>query len=80
MACLDMPTQQDMLRRDVDLLGQQVRVVLVGFSPLDAEYDRLQQFNQLREFAAAALPIVQATLRDTLGDPWCQPRMNTASS
>ncbi|CAE7310082.1 unnamed protein product [Symbiodinium microadriaticum] len=31
-----------------------VRVVLVGFSPLDAEY---------------------ATLRDTLGDPWCQPRV-----
>ena len=49
-----MPTQQERLRRDVDLLGQQFRVVLVGYTPLDAEYDRLQQSNQLREFTATA--------------------------
>ena len=49
-----MPTQQERLRRDVDLLGQQFRVVLVGYTPLDAEYDRLQPSNQLREFTATA--------------------------
>ena len=67
-----MPTQQDLIRRDVDLLAQQYRVVLVNFTCLDAEYERLQGSNELREFTAAALPLVQTALREALGDVWCQ--------
>ena len=55
-------------------------MVLVGFMPLDAEYDRLHQANQLREFTTSAIPVVQATLRTALGDPWCQPRLAPASA
>ena len=62
-----MPTQQEVLRREIDLLGQQYRVVLVGVHPLDAEYDRLQSANQLRDFTAAAIPLAQTTLRAALG-------------
>ena len=53
-----MPTQQEVLHRDVDVLGQQYRVVLVGFT-LDAECDRLQPARQLRDFTAAAIPLAR---------------------
>ena len=74
-----MPTQQDLIRRDVDLLAQQYRIVLVNFTCLDAEYERLQGSNELREFTAAALPLVQTALREALGDVWCQPQLSAAA-
>ena len=74
-----MPTQQDLIRRDVDLLAQQCRIVLVNVTCLDAEYERLQGSNELKEFTAAAFPLVQTALREALGDVWCQPQLSTAA-
>ena len=74
-----MPTQRDLIRRDVDLLAQQYRIVLVSFTCLDAEYERLQGSNELRECTAAALPRVQTALREALGDVWCQPQLSAAA-
>ena len=74
-----MPTQQDLIRRDVDLLAQQCRIVLVNVTCLDAEYERLQGSNELKEFTAAALPLVQTAWREALGDVWCQSQLAAAA-
>ena len=65
--------------RDVDLLAQQYRIVLVNFTCLDAEYERLQGSNELKEFTAAALPLVQTAWREALGDVWCQSQLAAAA-
>ena len=73
-----MPNQQNLLRSDLDLLGQQYRVVLVGFHPFDV-YDRLRAEHRLEDFTGEATPVFQTVLRDSLQAPWCQPRLGAAA-
>ena len=63
---VSMPSQQDLLWRDVNLLGQQYSVVLVGFKPLDGPHDCLKAECRLRDVAEEAIPVVQTVLRDSL--------------
>ena len=53
--------------------------MLVNFTCLDTEYERLQGSNELKEFTAAALPLVQTALKEALGDTWCQPLLSPAA-
>ena len=45
-----MPSAQDVLRRDIDLLGQHCRIVLVGFSVLNDEHRRLKEAHDLKRW------------------------------
>ena len=75
-----MPSAQDVLRRDIDLIGQHCRIVLVGFSVLDDEHRRLKEAHDLKSFTQTALPLLQTFLRDNLGPQWCAPRLNPAAA
>ena len=73
------PREDSVLRRDIDLLGQMYRVVLVSFTVLDPIYDRLHAENNLQAFTAEAIPAIQTYLRDVLPVTWCQPQISAAA-